>query len=85
MAQQLSKTMLTAVLSLDHDAGVFLLSVACNNYFPGSRAHFSWGHYPLSFTLGGQSHLGAFAFILGAPETPQETMVFSWLWLVRLL
>ena len=66
--------MFTAILTLDHNARVFLLSVACNNFFPGSRAHFSWGHYQLSFTLGGQSHLGAFAFILGAPETPQETM-----------
>ena len=54
-------------LSLDHTACFFPLSLV--RYFFQARggALYVGGTYRLPLTLGGQSPLGAFAFILGAP------------------
>ena len=76
MVQQLSKSMFTAVLTCDHTTCVFLLSLACSNFFPGSRSHF-WGHYRLSFTLGGQSHLGHSHLSWGHLRPPRKPCVFG--------
>ena len=63
MAQQLSKSMFTAVLTLDHTAScVFLLSLACNNFFEGALR---LGSLPVIIYLGGTKPLGGICIYLG--------------------
>ena len=72
MARELSKLPMFAIfLTLDHTACFFLLSLVCNNFFPGSGALFMLGALPVIIDLGGTKPLGGICIYLGGTSDPQ--------------